>query len=131
MARGVMRHKRTIAVGCPLVALIAIGVAFGLLWPRSSAITWENIEKIHVGMTRAEVEAVLGGPARDESAGGTVFGTVGVVPEGLFEREASDWFGETCGVTVWFDDNGLVDWWLVTRVRQRPFFRRFLHRFGL
>jgi hypothetical protein len=39
-----------------------------LLWPRT-AITRENAAKIQVGMTMAEVEAILGGPARDEMTG--------------------------------------------------------------
>jgi hypothetical protein len=39
-----------------------------LLWPRT-AITAAGAAKIEVGMTLAEVEAILGGPARDESTG--------------------------------------------------------------
>jgi hypothetical protein len=39
-----------------------------LLWPRT-AITRENAAKLEVGMTLAAVEAILGGPARDESTG--------------------------------------------------------------
>jgi hypothetical protein len=49
-------------------ALVAVALAVWLLGPRT-AITAENAEKIQVGMTRAEVEALLGGPARDEAGG--------------------------------------------------------------
>src|SRR4051794_8775799 len=34
-----------------------------------SAITSESCGKIHAGMTQAEVEAILGGPPRDETDG--------------------------------------------------------------
>ena len=53
----------------PPLALGALGLALWLLWPRESAITEENIASIQIGMTRAQVEAILGGPARDESDG--------------------------------------------------------------
>ena len=53
-----------------LLALLATVVAVPtgwLLWPpRPSAITWENFHRLNkTGMTLAEVEAILGGPARD------------------------------------------------------------------
>src|SRR5260370_35995153 len=50
-----------------LAGLLGLGGVW-LLWPRS-AITRENAAKIHVGMTLAEAEAILGGPERDESTG--------------------------------------------------------------
>jgi hypothetical protein len=52
-----------------MVAATAAGLAVAwLLWPRT-AITTENAAKVCEGMTLAEVEAILGGPARDESTG--------------------------------------------------------------
>jgi hypothetical protein len=48
--------------------LVALTVAAWLLLPRT-AITRENAAKIRPGMTLAEVEAILHGPARDESSG--------------------------------------------------------------
>src|SRR5262245_43912220 len=54
-----------------LLALPAAGLALGLvaLLPGTSpsAITLENAGKIRVGMTLAEVEALLGGPQRNET----------------------------------------------------------------
>ena len=41
------------------VALVLLGVAIWVLWPRSSAITRENAARIELGMTVAEVEAIL------------------------------------------------------------------------
>jgi hypothetical protein len=46
-------------------------LAAWLLRPQT-AITQENAAKITEGMTRAEVEALLGGPARDETTGPVV-----------------------------------------------------------
>jgi hypothetical protein len=61
------RKHRLLLLSLP--ALVALTVGAWLLWPRS-AITRENAEKIQSGMTPAEVEAILGGPPRDESRGG-------------------------------------------------------------
>jgi hypothetical protein len=52
-----------------LTAATAAGLlAAWWLWPRT-AITPENFERVQIGMTLAEVEAILGGPARDETTG--------------------------------------------------------------
>jgi hypothetical protein len=56
--------RRLVLVLVAGIALLAFGV--WLLWPRT-AITRENAAKILPGMTLAEVEAILGGPARDET----------------------------------------------------------------
>jgi len=42
-----------------------------VLWP-PTAITPENAAKIEKGMTLTDVETILGGPARDESAGAVI-----------------------------------------------------------
>jgi hypothetical protein len=52
-----------------LVVLFAVALSLAvvwLLWPRLG-ITPENAERIQNGMTRADVEKLLGGPARNES----------------------------------------------------------------
>jgi hypothetical protein len=61
-------RKRRLLLACLPAAVVALAVGVWLLWPRT-AITRENAEKIQPGMTLAEVEAILGGPARDESTG--------------------------------------------------------------
>jgi hypothetical protein len=48
-------------------ALLMLGAGAVVLWPRPSAIVQENAAKIQKGMTLAEVEELLGGPARNES----------------------------------------------------------------
>src|SRR6266478_2347267 len=60
------RTRRLLLLALATVAVLVAGVC--LLWPQS-AITRENAEMIWEGMTLAEVEAILGGPARDETTG--------------------------------------------------------------
>ncbi len=59
--------RRLLLLALP-VGLLVLAIGVGLLWPRT-AITRENAAKIEPGMTLAEVEAKLGGPARDETTG--------------------------------------------------------------
>jgi len=51
--------RRRLLLLALLVALVPLGFAARMLWPRP-AITWENGAKIREGMTRSEVEAILG-----------------------------------------------------------------------
>jgi hypothetical protein len=61
-----MTTRRRLLVFGLLAGLLALGVGGWLVWSRT-AITRENAAKITEGMTLAEVEAILGGPERDES----------------------------------------------------------------
>ena len=49
-----------------LVATLLLAAGVWLARPASTQITMENASRIKEGMTLAEVEAILGGPARDE-----------------------------------------------------------------
>jgi hypothetical protein len=62
------RRRLFIVVGLLACMLVAGGIATWLL-RSDTAITRENAEKIRPGMTLAEVEAILGGPPRDECIG--------------------------------------------------------------
>jgi hypothetical protein len=64
VSRGV-RH-RLLLVGLP-AALLLLGASACMIWSRTSAINTDNAAKIEDGMTLAEVEDLLGGPARNES----------------------------------------------------------------
>jgi hypothetical protein len=71
-----------------MAALIGVGVLVltaWQLWPRT-AITRENAEQIQPGMTLTEVEAILGGPARDEYGGPLVADSTPEEAEGEFAR---------------------------------------------
>jgi hypothetical protein len=45
--------------------LVLVGILVTLLLPRPSRVTRENSERIKEGMSRAEVEEILGGPPGD------------------------------------------------------------------
>jgi outer membrane protein assembly factor BamE (lipoprotein component of BamABCDE complex) len=60
-----IRSRRVVLIALP-VALVLSGVAAWVFWPHT-AITRENAARITEGMTVQEVEAILGGPARDET----------------------------------------------------------------
>ena len=62
-----LRLYRTLLIAAPST-LVAVGLGIWLLWPHS-AISRANFDKLKVGMTLTEVEAILGGPARDEFTG--------------------------------------------------------------
>jgi hypothetical protein len=89
------RNRRLLVFG-----LLATGMGVGgwLLWPRPSAVTPENAAKIQLGMTRTQVEAILGGQA-DET---------------LQQAETDDeatiehWNGPTASMLVGFDAQGIV-----------------------
>jgi hypothetical protein len=100
------RHLPLIA----LTAAAAIGFLVAwVLWPRT-AITRENYERIHVGMTRAEVEAILGGPARDETGGwwprvrGRWEDDGGRPPEADEALRSDIW--ESDGLNIWVQSDG-------------------------
>ncbi len=82
-----------------LAAAVALGPLVGcwLLTPRTAIMRW-NAARIEIGMTPAEVEAILGGPARQE--GGPY----------LMTMRAPDMLWETpdLAVCVWFDGAGRV-----------------------
>jgi SmpA / OmlA family len=104
-----MTRRRHLLLTLP-VALVLVAAGGWLLWPRpASAITRENAAKINVGMTLAEVEAVLGGPARDEATGAIAMDNLEVVEHhpGPEERE-SLWTTNQLIISVWFDGHGLV-----------------------
>jgi hypothetical protein len=69
LSRTIGTMTRRVLLMFGLLSIAALGLAgFWLLWP-SSAINRENAAKIRDGMSLAEVEAILGGPARDDSTG--------------------------------------------------------------
>jgi hypothetical protein len=67
-----------------VLAGLAVVVAAGLiaLWPRTSPATRENYDRIREGMTRAEVEAILGPPGDYRTGHGeTDYGNIGWMPD--------------------------------------------------
>jgi hypothetical protein len=114
-----MNRRRLLLFGLA-AALVVLGVATLVLWPRRSAITHENADRIQEGMTLAEVEQLLGGPARNESGmpdnfindafviadpGEVKAGRLRPGPRPLEDRR---WAAPGFVVIVQFDDTGRV-----------------------
>jgi hypothetical protein len=61
--------RRRVAVLALSGCLALAGLLAFWLWPRGSCLNREHFAAVRVGMTRAEVEQVLGGPPRNECRG--------------------------------------------------------------
>ncbi len=71
----------------PVAVVAALALSAWTVRPRT-AITRDNAQEIHVGMTRAEVEALLGGPTRSEVTGPTQYDVDDGEARELEERKA-------------------------------------------
>src|SRR5581483_10591386 len=96
-----MSRGRLLVVGLRLsVTLALVGVGAWMVWPRPSAITWDNAAKIKAGMTLREVEAILGGRARDDTTGLIINRDFVIELAGAVQRE---WRSDTVIAIVCFD----------------------------
>ncbi len=103
----------------PFLATVLVGLAImaWLLWPRPTAINRENAAKIQEGMTLAEVEAILGGPPRDDGVGLLAFqradGTEGTMPRSEFNDslnlpDEKHWLSDEVLIGITLDQAGRV-----------------------
>jgi hypothetical protein len=85
--------KKKLALTAALIAIVACLAISSAFWPRKS-ISEESCEKIQIGMTRDQVEEILGGPARQE----------GGIPVMISVDDGwKEWVSEYGIVVVWFD----------------------------
>jgi hypothetical protein len=98
-----MRRRKLVVLVVGLAALVA--VAMLVLWPRPDRITRENYERIKEGMSRAEVESLLGAPG-DYRTG----------PVGYQTAEYKEAVGRPASISLrgtkpalWLGDRGLVE----------------------
>jgi hypothetical protein len=98
-----------------MAAVIAVTEA--ALWsrPQSNRITTENFHRIRQGMTRADVEAILG-PAGDYTTR-PAMNLKGFVDEFSYGYKPAansgtvgSWASDACWGNVMFDDSGRVNW---------------------
>jgi hypothetical protein len=115
VARGegseVRRRKRKLLLAAVLVPLFApalVCIAALALWPRPDRVTPENYDRIHGGMTRAEVEVILGPPA-DYRNGPTRYEKYGP-PEGRWFFQQEFWWYDDGTFHVSFDETDRVLW---------------------
>jgi hypothetical protein len=100
-----MTRRRLLLLALP-VAVALVGVGGWMMWPRPSAITKENIAKVQPGMTLTKVEAIVGGPARDEMDGNScvLYPPIGMIV-GLQRRQ---WVGPEVAIQIVFGDDGVL-----------------------
>jgi hypothetical protein len=102
------------AVACTALAGLAVG---GRITAGPHPVNQENFERIRVGMTRAEVEAILRCPPGD-------YATVEYIPEfcGFTLAGATRWISNDGEVRIWFDQHGRVEraHYFELIVRSRP-----------
>jgi hypothetical protein len=102
-----------------LVGLMLVGVGVFCLTPGRVDLTYRNTEQIRRGMSRAEIQTIIGGPPGDYSTGPTT-----PVPGGLLQYPAADekpffvtralratdlmerWQDDGARLTVSFDQSG-------------------------
>ena len=100
-----MRNKRLLWCVAAGVFLLAAGfTVFVFVHVLPDRITPENCDRIEVGMSLEEVEAILGGPAdlEDDHA-----------DAGIPLGPSKTWVGEQSAVVVSFEPSGRVSgWWL-------------------
>ena len=120
-----------------LLTLMTIGVlallacaALLFLLPKPIDVTEASCGRIQPGMTRTEVEAILGGPPGDYETGkrGIVLDRYGngvLMEEGRME----EWGGDEGFLQIGFDENDSVLWTrFVSAGRRRTFIERWLRR---
>jgi hypothetical protein len=88
-----------------IVIVAALAGATWLVWRRPSAINVESAARIREVMTLAEVEAILGGPARDDRSEPS-----SIRPGSLLSHdgERNRWMSDVCTITVYFEQDGRV-----------------------
>ncbi len=102
-----------------VVGLVALaGVAAFALWPRPDRVTTENFDRIHKGMTRGEVEAILGPPgdytngptAAPASSYPVIYDPVrGMWLQGDEGSTVAEWRSDTGWLRVLFSVSGRVE----------------------
>jgi hypothetical protein len=93
---------------------VLLGVGAWMLRPRSTEITCANAAMVQEGMTRADVESILGGPPRDDSNGPLTL-DLSEALESYDRPHWSKWASDQVVIWCQFDADGKVN-----RVAQVP-----------
>jgi SmpA / OmlA family len=110
-APGLAAHPLFAAALRRLVAAVAMLVAASafVLWPRPDRISREKVERITVGMNRADVEAILGRPPDGESLNpSTVYDDAYPTEQALESAYVLDWADGDETICVGFDNQGAI-----------------------
>jgi hypothetical protein len=91
-----------------VVTLMLVSASVLLLWPwpQADRVTRENFSRLEEGMSRADVDAILG-PLGDYRTGDTNLALSGPTVFGQSGRsQAYTWRGDTANIKVGFDPSG-------------------------
>jgi SmpA / OmlA family len=116
-----VRKRLLILAGVALALAVLVPAALHLhayrqMLARGRLIDREHYDRITEGMSRAEVEDILGGPPGDFSTGGDVYSTSYSISDGPAPTRRGpweSWYGNEGVIFVGFDEQG--------RVRERRF----------
>jgi len=98
---------RTIAVGVLGVLLIAVFCVILCQWRSTSAITLDNYNRIQIGMTRDQVEELLGPPRWDVKRRDPAWFDVACVSTNVFMLP-KEWWGPEGVIQIWYLGEGRV-----------------------
>jgi hypothetical protein len=95
------------------IVLLLVGVWLALVMPTRCPVTEAASERIKPGMTRAEVEAILGGPpgeyrTRIYPEPDEYLPSSGWVSDGFRGWKAGEWQGDEGKVSIYFDSSDSV-----------------------
>jgi hypothetical protein len=106
-----MRRRKLLVALAGLTVVLAARVV--VLWPPKNRITEENFKRIHRGMTRTQVEEILGqpgdyttGPVKLPGDSDTIDSLEPEVVIALASRRL--WISDSAGVEITFDDQDRV-----------------------
>jgi hypothetical protein len=107
-----MTRRRVLLLGSVAV-VVALIATVCLTWRRPSVITADNLAKIKLDMTLAEVEAILGGPPRDESDGlcRPAYPSISRLAFHTDGMPSVEYVGPDCAIRITFYQNRVV--WLL------------------
>jgi hypothetical protein len=113
-------RRRTLLVALVGLAVVVAAVVV-LLWPRAGRVTRANRDRIRIGMSRADVEAILGPPGDYatvlfcEGSGSAVDprevyaeAARSFSPVNARDRDQACWCGNDCVIFIAFDVDGRV-----------------------
>jgi hypothetical protein len=115
-----MRRRKLLVALAGLAVVSAVGSSLFVVGPRANRITKENFDHIRGGLSRSEVEAILG-PAGDYRTGPTYprlavsYGSFGGNTTGWVE-----WTADGTLVEIVFDDAGRVGVHGYEKLSRRP-----------
>jgi hypothetical protein len=111
-----MRKRLLVLAGVALAAAVIVPAVLDLhayrpKLARNRLITWEHYRGVKLGMSQAEVEAILGGPPGDYRTDERIsywdYFEAGLSPHDVVARRES-WYGNDGQITLGFDEEGRV-----------------------